>query len=60
MEAAGIQTLLIHAFKRTGLLVSRENWPLLSAEDRAESQAALEESDALGGPRMAPPWHRVL
>ncbi len=43
MKAAGIAPELIHAWQRTGRLVTQENRHLLSAKDVAEWQAAIEE-----------------
>ncbi len=43
MKAAGIAPELIHAWQRTGRLVTEENHYLLSAKDVAEWQAAIEE-----------------
>jgi integrase len=43
MRAAGIPPDLIYAAERTGLLVSEDNRHLLSKEDLAEWQAAIEE-----------------
>lgn len=47
MEQAGIHPRLIHAYRRTGLLVSEETIDRLAARDLAEWTAALEEYDAL-------------
>ncbi len=43
MTAAGIDPELIHAWQRTGHLVTEENRHLLSDEDVAEWQEAIEE-----------------
>ncbi len=43
MKAAGIAPELIHAWQRTGRLVTQENRHLLSAKDVSEWQAAIEE-----------------
>ena len=43
MTRAGISPEIIHAYRRTGLLVSRENYALLSPEERAEWASAIEE-----------------
>ena len=47
MRKAGIDPAIVHAWLRTGFLVSEENRHLLSEEDLAEWQAALEEYDQL-------------
>ncbi len=47
MEQAGIDPAKIHAYRRTGLLVSRANVRHLPKEDLAEWQAALDEYAAL-------------
>jgi len=47
MKKAGVSPAMIHAVRRTGRIVSRENWRLLSAKDRAEWRAALEEYEIL-------------
>lgn len=43
MEAAGTRPEIIFAYRRTGLLVSEDNYRKLTPEDRAEWRAALEE-----------------
>lgn len=40
MEKAGLDPAKIHAYRRTGMLVTRENLSQWSAEDLAEWQAA--------------------
>jgi len=47
MAHAGIDPAIVHAWLRTGLLVSEENRHLISAEDLAEWQAAIEEYQEL-------------
>jgi len=47
MARAGIDPAIVHAWLRTGLLVSEENRRLLSEEDLAEWQAAIELDDVL-------------
>lgn len=47
MEEAGIRPRLIHAYRRTGLLVSEENIGRLGLRELAEWSAALEEYDDL-------------
>jgi integrase len=50
MASAGIDPALIYAFHRTGLIISEENVHLMSPEDLAEWQAALDEyKDRLKG-----------
>ena len=46
MNLAGIEPSKVYAYKKTGLLPSAENWELLSEEDRAAWNQALEEYDA--------------
>ena len=46
MASAGIDPALIYAFHRTGLIISEENVHLMSPEDLAEWQAALDEYKA--------------
>ncbi|HXB74697.1 MAG TPA: hypothetical protein VNY05_41060 [Candidatus Acidoferrales bacterium] len=43
MADAGIRAELIYAYRKTGLLVSDENYEKLSTEDRADWHAAIEE-----------------
>lgn len=47
MALVGIAPKLIHAFRRTGLLVSEENYGTLSEADREAWQAALDEYEEL-------------
>jgi hypothetical protein len=47
MEAAGVHPRLIHAYRRTGLLVSEDNVDRLGPRELAEWRAALEEYDLL-------------
>jgi hypothetical protein len=47
MKAAGIDPAKIHAYRRTGMLVTSENVGQWSAEDLDEWQAALDEYKAL-------------
>ncbi len=51
MKAAGIDAAKIHAYRRTGMLVTRENLDQWSAEDLAEWQAALDEYGTLAARR---------
>lgn len=50
MSAAGIEPAKIYASEKTGLFPSRENWHLLSENDRAEWQAAIEEYETTIAP----------
>ena len=54
MKQAGIDPALIHAFEKTGLLVSDENRHLISDKDLAEWNAAIEEYHAKHGQPEAP------
>ena len=47
MKAAGIDPAKIHAYRRTGMLVTSENVGQWSAEDLDEWQAALDEYQSL-------------
>lgn len=51
MEKAGLDPAKIHAYRRTGMLVTTENVSQWSAEDLAEWQAALDEYEALAARR---------
>jgi hypothetical protein len=51
MERAGIDPAKIHAYRRTGMLVTGENLARWSSEDLGEWQAALEEYEALAARR---------
>ena len=51
MKAAGIDPAKIHAYRRTGMLVTRENLGQWSTEDLDEWQAALDEYEALAACR---------
>jgi hypothetical protein len=46
MSLAGIEPTKIYAYKKTGLLASSENWELLSEQDRAAWNQALDEYEA--------------
>ncbi len=46
MVRAGIEPAMIHAFRKTGLIVTRENKDNLLPEDLAAWNAALDEYDA--------------
>jgi hypothetical protein len=46
MRAAGLDPAFIHAFERTGLLVTEQNQHLIPQEDLAEWDAAVEEYEA--------------
>ena len=45
MEAAGIAPRLIHAYRRTGRMVSDETWASLTPAERKEWLDALDEYD---------------
>ncbi len=47
MQAAGMEPAKIHAFKRTGLIVTADNAKHLSAQNLEDWQIALEEYRAL-------------
>ena len=47
MEKAGIDPAKIHAYRRTGMLLTSDNLDQWSAEDLDEWQAALDEYEAL-------------
>jgi integrase len=47
MVRAGIDARLIHAFRRTGFMVSEKNRDRMSPQDLREWQAALDEYDRL-------------
>jgi hypothetical protein len=47
MKKAKVNPAKIHAVRRTGRIITRDNWRLLSPQDRAAWQAALEEYKAL-------------
>jgi hypothetical protein len=51
MKAAGIDPAKIHAYRRTGMLLTNENLGQWSAEDLDEWQAALEEYETLAARR---------
>lgn len=65
METAGLPMALRHAVRKTQRIVSVENMHLLSPEECAEWDAAVEEGEALYGPcppaltGTAPPSRRV-
>ena len=48
MVVAGIDPSYIYAFKKTGLIVTEDNWDKLSPEDQAEWKAAVGEAEKLG------------
>ena len=48
MVKAGIDPSYIYAFKKTGLLVTTDNWDKLSPEDQVEWEAAISESEKVG------------
>ena len=54
MRQAGLHPAMIHAFEKTGLLVTEENQHLLSEKDLAEWEAAIDEYEARPG-NDAPP-----
>ena len=43
MTAIGLSPAYIHAYSRTGRIVTTKNYPLLSPEERAEWDAAIAE-----------------
>jgi TRAP-type C4-dicarboxylate transport system substrate-binding protein len=45
MVKSGMDPSYIYAFKKTGLLVTTENWDKLSPEDQAEWNAAINEAE---------------
>ena len=47
MQQTGLDPAKIYTWKRTGRLVTEQNWKQLTREERAEWQAALEEYDEL-------------
>jgi len=47
MVKAGIDPSYIYAYKKTGLLVTTDNWEKLSPEDQAEWMAAISEAENL-------------
>jgi hypothetical protein len=47
MKKAKVNPAKIHAVRRTGRIITRDNWRLRSPQDRAAWQAALEEYKAL-------------
>jgi hypothetical protein len=47
MRAAGIDAAKIHAYRRTGMLVTSENVGQWSAEDLDDWQAALDEYESM-------------
>ena len=47
MEKAGIDHAKIHAYRRTGMLLTSDNLDQRSAEDLDEWEAALDEYEAL-------------
>jgi len=49
MRAAGIRPALVYAYKRTGLIVTRENRPLISAADLDEWEDAIAEYEETHG-----------
>ena len=48
MVKAGMDPSYIYAYKKTGLLVTTDNWDKLSPEDQAEWKAAISESEKIG------------
>jgi hypothetical protein len=48
MVKAGIDPFYIYAFKKTGLLVTVDNWDKLSPEDQDEWNAAIREFEEIG------------
>jgi hypothetical protein len=66
MEKAGIDPAKIHAYRRTGMLVTPQNLDQWSANDLVEWEAALDEYDMLAARRncmsqgvLVPVRHRV-
>ena len=54
MKQAGLDPAIIYAFEKTGLLVTEENEHLLSENDLAEWQAAIDEYEARQGNEELP------
>jgi SEC-C motif len=54
MQAAGLDPAFIYAFEKTGLLVSEQNQHLISDQDLAQWQAALDEYQAKQDGTSAP------
>ena len=48
MMSAGLNPAIIHAYQKTGLLASEQNWDKLSAEEQAAWCAAIDEWEKLG------------
>lgn len=47
MEAAGLDPAFIYAYKKTGLLVSTQNWKRMSRSKRASWNAAIREYEEM-------------
>ena len=47
LAAAGVDPTVVYAYNKTGRLVSAENMHLLSADELAEWQQAVEEADQM-------------
>ncbi len=54
MKQAGLDRAMIHAFEKTGLLVTEENEHLLSEKDLAEWESAIDEYEAQQGDEELP------
>jgi hypothetical protein len=57
MKKAGVDPAMIHAFEKTGLLVTEDNQHLLSDVDLAEWEAAIQEYRAKHGDSDSPDSH---
>ena len=52
MKAAGLDPAFVHAFEKTGLLVTQQNQHLIPDADLAQWDAAIEEYEAKHGKRL--------
>jgi hypothetical protein len=59
MKEAGIDPAIIHAYEKTGRLVTEDNRHLLSEADLAEWAAAVEEYEARHRKKQKPPQYPV-
>ncbi len=59
MKRAGLDPAFIHAYEKTGLIVSEENQHLLSDRDLAEWEAAVEEYRAKHTNLQQPPQYPI-
>ena len=51
MRQVGVHPSVIYAFEQTGLLVTEENKPLVSAEDLEDWEAAIDEWYSIHNPQ---------